>query len=168
MAKATKKVTLAEAQEAAANYQKTRITLSRLEAQISEDVSKVRSKHQPAINAANESLAEDAAIIKAFAEQEKDNWKKKSFDLTHCVVSVRTGSRRVVVNSNGWEEALQAIKANRSLKRLFLVTTESIDKKAILSTKDEAVLGVLAEEAGVTVERDEETISIEAKEEIAV
>jgi phage host-nuclease inhibitor protein Gam len=163
--KAKAKVSLAVAQEAARNYQAERIALTKIEATISEEVSKIRSKYQEKINAANEALLTHFEVMQAFAEQDYSNWDKKSLDLTYCKIGYRAGSRKVALCENvSWDDALKALKESKALKKLFVVTTEAIDKKAVLAVKDDAMLGRLVEEVGLFVEKDDDGFYVEAKQ----
>jgi phage host-nuclease inhibitor protein Gam len=149
-------VTLEQAQEASELYAVNSNKLAKLEAKMNEELNKVKSKYADEITSIKEQLEEPFEVLQAFAEEQKNNWgKRKSFDLLHCLVGFRTGTPKVTKDKKfTWDAVVELMKKNRIFKG-FIRTTEEINKEAILSERNEAVLNQLKEECYVSVTQDE-------------
>lgn len=133
---------------------------------MTEKIAKVRSEFQAAVNKDKALLAASEEILRAYAEQQKDEWPTKAADLTFCVVGFRKGSQKVVLPEDKTEEqALADIKKNKVLAAVFVAVTESIDRKAILGCKNDTLLKKLNTATGVHVGREPDRFYIKPKTE---
>jgi phage host-nuclease inhibitor protein Gam len=173
MAKVSKKViqnvSLERAQDASESFAQTFNKLSKVQVKMNEEINRVRSKYQDEITELQEALEEPQEILEVFAKEQQTNWgKKKSMELLHTVIGFRTGTPKVCKSKKvTWEGVLDLVKKNKTLAKLFLRQTEELNKEAILSTKDESILGQLKEEAFVFIDQ-EEKFYVDAKEEVVV
>lgn len=172
MARVKKKVianvSFEQAQEASALYAVTSNKLAKIEAKMNEEINKVKSKYSDDITSLKENLEEPFEVLQVYSEEQKNTWgKKKSLDLLHCIVGFRTGTPKVTKDKKFTLDAVvELMKKNRVFKN-FIRTTEEVNKEAILSEKNEAVLNQLKEECYVSVVQ-EESFYVEPKiEEVA-
>lgn len=164
-------VTLEQAQEASELYASKYLRLSTIEAKINEEVAKIKAKYNEEVAKLQEELKEPEQVLMVFAEEQKSNWSKKSFELLHTVIGFRTGTPKVDKTKKGfsWDAIVELLKKNKSFKP-FIRTKEEINKEAILQLREEVeadakILNALKQEAFIEIKQDE-TVFVEVKKEV--
>ena len=154
--KVIENVSLEDAQAASQAFAQNSNNLRKIEAKMNEEITKVRSKYQEDITALTEANAQPIEILEVFATEQKQEWgKKKSFELLHAIIGFRTGTPKVTkAKKFSWDAVLELMKKNNVFKG-FIRTTEEINKEAILSEQNEAVLNQLKEECYIDVVQEE-------------
>lgn len=176
MAKSTKRVTkvtisnvtLEQAQQASNEFATKKNKLDSIEAKMNKEINSIKEKYQEDITELQEELQEPVQVLEVFAKEQQESWgKKKSMELLHTVIGFRTGTPKVAKDKKfTWDGVLDLMKKNRVFKG-FIRTVDEINKEAILSEKNEAVLNQLKEECYITIEQDEKFFVEAKKEEIA-
>lgn len=162
-----KDVSFEQAQQASEQFAIQRNKLDKIEAKMNEEINKVKAKYKEYISEIQEQLEEPMEVLEVFAKEQQSSWgKKKSMELLHTIIGFRTGQPKVVKDKKfTWDAVLELMKKNRVFKG-FIRTTEEINKEAILSEKNEAVLNQLKEEAYVSIDQDEKFYIDVKKEEV--
>jgi phage host-nuclease inhibitor protein Gam len=162
-------VSLEDAQAASEQYATKSNSLSKLEAKMNEEINGVKSKYQERITGLNKELEEPVEVLHVFATEQSKNWKKKSFELLHCVIGFQTGQPTVTKIKKGfsWDAIVELLKKVPVFKKDFVRSKEEVNKEAILAVKDEAILNQLKEDCFISIEQAE-TFYVKAKvEEVA-
>jgi phage host-nuclease inhibitor protein Gam len=160
-------VTLDDAQEASQQYAASFNKLKKIEVKMNEEINRVKDKYADDIAAIKEEMAEPYEVLQVFTTENKTTWgKKKSFELLHCIIGLRTGTPKVIKDKKfTWPAILELLKKNTVFKP-FIRTTEEINKEAILAEKNEAILGQLKEECFVSIDQDESFYVTPKEEEV--
>jgi phage host-nuclease inhibitor protein Gam len=161
-------VSLENAQEASELYATQQNKLEKIEAKMNDEINKVKAKYADEVTELQQSLAEPLEVLQVFASEQKNNWgKKKSQELLHTIIGFRTGTPKVTKDKKfTWDAVLALMKKNMVFSK-FIRTSEEINKEAILSEKNEAVLNQLKEEAFVSIDQEEKFYVELKKEELA-
>lgn len=160
-------VSLDEAQEASQQYAAAFNRLKKIEVKMNDEINRVKDKYSEAIADIKEEMEEPYEMLKVFTSENKTNWgKKKSIELLHCIIGLRTGTPKVIKDKKfTWPATLELLKKN-SLFKAFIRTTEEINKEAILAEKNEAVLAQLKEECYISIDQDESFFVTPKEEEV--
>lgn len=161
-------VSLEVAQQASNDFATKQNKLDSIEAKMNKEINAVKEKYQDDITELQEELQEPVQILEVFAKEQQSTWgKKKSMELLHTVIGFRTGQPKVSKDKKfTWDAVLDLMKKNRVFKG-FIRSVDEINKEAILSEKNEAVLNQLKEDCYVSIEQDEKFYVEAKKEEIA-
>lgn len=164
--KVIKNVTLETAQESSREYAACTVELNRMEAEMNEQINRVKDRYKEPVTALQISAKDHKAILEVFATEQKGNWgKRKSFDLLHCVIGFRTNPPKVGKSKKfTWDAVTELMKKNKVFGR-FLRTTVEINKEAILAEENEAVLNMLKEDCFICIEQDER-FDVDVKKEV--
>ena len=147
-------VTLDTAQAASEQYAVNSNKLSKIEAQMNEQINKVKSKYQDTITDVKESLEEPMELLQVFAQEQKETWgKKKSLELLHCTIGFRTGTPKVT-KSKGftWEGITEIV--TKLFPNLVRTKTE-LDKDALIAMRDEDGFKKIKDDCFIDVVQDE-------------
>lgn len=162
-----KNVSFEDAQAASEVFAAQRNRLDKIEAKMNEEINKVKAKYKEDINEIQENIEAPMEVLEVFAKEQQSSWgKKKSMELLHTVIGFRTGQPKVTKDKKfTWDAVLELMKKNKVFKG-FIRTTEEINKEAILSEKNEAVLNQLKEDAFISIDQDEKFYIEVKKEEV--
>lgn len=160
-------VSLDQAQQASETVAQKQTRIESMEAKMNEEINKVKSKYQEEVTELKEAIEEPMQILEVFAKEQQSTWgKKKSMELMHSIIGFRTGQPKVVKDKKfTWDAVLELMKKNKVFKP-FIRSTEELNKEAILSEKNEAVINMLKEDCYVSVDQDEKFYVEVKKEEI--
>jgi len=150
----TKYVTQSEAQDAAKTYCEAQHQLQQLQGEMNGKISKVQEKYADKItNCAQVSEAAEA-LLKTFAKEQHPNWEgRKSLDLVHCTIGVRTSQPKVVLPDDVKPETLLHTVAKHF--PALIRTEQQLDKTIILSMQGSPEAKKLHDKTGISVEQTE-------------
>jgi phage host-nuclease inhibitor protein Gam len=136
-------------------------------AQMDEQITKIREKHQGTLNECAEKKERAFDIIQTYALENKDTLfvKKKSVETAHGVFGFRTGTPKLkTLKGFTWKAVVELLKIH--LKGYVRVTEEPA-KDLLLDARNNSEVASLFPQVGIQVDQDE-TFFVECKKEGAL
>lgn len=156
----------AGAHEALRIFAETSSKLKGLEAEVEQEVQRIREKHNVKLQKLRVDYNHNMEQLQAYAEANKETLftKKKSVEWMHGIIGFRTSTPSVIKPSRlTWPKVLEILKEDKLTS--FIRTKEEINKdKMIESREDKIIMGRLKDLAGIEVIQ-KETFFVEPKEE---
>lgn len=155
-------LTLEEAQQCSETYANANNRLKKIEAKMNGEIDKVKSKYLDEITLLTESMDFETDKLHFFANENKEAWAKKSFDLVHTIIGFRTGTPKVIKDKKfTWDAVTELVS------KIFpdlIRTKKELDKDVIIAMRDQDGFTELRQECYIDVVQDE-TFFVQAKEE---
>lgn len=169
MAKRTKKVihtgiTSEQMETAMAEYAAADARLSKINATMDEQFTRIREKYQDEITKLSEKREKNFDVVQAFAVENREEIfsKKKSMEGAHGTIGFRTGTPKLkTLRGFTWASALNLIKA---FLPDYVRTIDEPAKDKLLADRDVPNVVANMDKCGIEVVQDE-TFYIELKKE---
>jgi len=136
-----------------------------INARIEEQIVKIREKHKPDLQAAQEQKTKSFDTLQTYAVEHEELFeKKKSVDMTHGKIGFRTGQPKLKTKRGfTWGAVLELAKEKASN---FVRQKEELDKERLLIERNEEGARELLESIKVQVIQEESFFAEPKEEEI--
>jgi phage host-nuclease inhibitor protein Gam len=160
-------VTRQEADEAFARFAEYDAKEQKTVAQMDEQITKIREKHQDALKECADKKAASFDLIQAYATENRDTLfaKKKSMETPHGVFGFRTGTPKLkTLKGFTWPAVVKLLKIHLEG---YVRVSEEAAKDLLLYARNNEEVASLFPSVGVFVDQ-EETFFVECKKEEAL
>jgi len=125
-------------------------------AQMDEEILAIKKRYESAIGEMDKTIAQSAAILKAWAEAHPDEFPKdrKSINFLSGVLGFRTGTPKLALLNRKWTWEKCLAKA-QELIPAFIRSHPELDKEALLNQRNEQAIVWAIEACGMKVTQDE-------------
>lgn len=154
--------------ESLASYAKLDAKEQKINAQMDEQMTKIREKYSSELDNIQKEKDEYFQVVQTYCTENQSILfsKKKSYETIHGLVGFRTGTPKLKLRKGfQWGAVLELLKVKSPS---YVRTKEEVDKERLLIDRETSEAQLLMREVGVEVDQDEKFFIDLKKEELAV